>query len=130
MEVDCHSCVEGINPFSGNPCTVCGGDSKIDLLDSEFDQTSHRSAMRLKGFVYSTLLENCLSDGVFWSYKVLECLDTTEHAALTDAQKNGILHILACGKVDLNEGKAGRVRLWNWFDAESTTVANLTALLE
>ena len=69
------------------------------------------------------------NDNLFRSYVVLEELDATEHNALTDTQKNGVLHLLACGIVDLNEGKAGRVRLWNWFGAESTTVANLTALL-
>ena len=66
---------------------------------------------------------------VFHSYEILECLDATEHAGLTTAQKDGVLHLLACGLVDLNDGKAGRVRLRNWFGAESTTVANLTALL-
>ena len=64
------------------------------------------------------------------SHEILEALDPTEHAALTDTQKDGVLHILSCGFVDLNDGKAGKVRLWNWFGAESTTVANLTALLE
>ena len=63
------------------------------------------------------------------SWKVLECLDATEHAALTDTQKDGVLHLLACGQVDLNDGKAGKVRLWNWFGAESTTVANLITLI-
>lgn len=67
---------------------------------------------------------------VFQSYIILECLDATEHGALTDTQKDGILHLLACGLVDLNDGKAGKTRLWNWFGAESTTVANMTALLE
>lgn len=71
-----------------------------------------------------------LPTNVFYSYMILEELDATEHNALTDTQKDGVLHLLACGKVDLNTGKAGRVRLWNWFGAESTTVANLTALLE
>ena len=66
---------------------------------------------------------------VFDSYKVLECLDATEHNGLTDTQKDGVLHLLTCGLVDLNEGKAGRVRLWNWFGGESTTVTNLTELL-
>jgi len=63
------------------------------------------------------------------SYLILECIDPTEHNALTDAQKDGVLHLLACGRVDFNPGKAGVVRFWNWFGAESTTVANLTALL-
>lgn len=66
---------------------------------------------------------------VFHAYEVLECLDATEHDALTNTQKDGVLHLLACGLVDLNDGKAGKVRLWNWFGAESTTVTNLTALI-
>ena len=70
-----------------------------------------------------------LPTNVFYSHEILECLDATEHDALTDTQKDGVLHILACGMVDLNDGKVGRVRLWNWFGAESTTVASLTALL-
>ena len=67
---------------------------------------------------------------VFHSYEILEEIDATEHNGLTDNQKDGVLAILACGLVDLNDGKAGKTRLWNWFGAESTTVANLTALLE
>ena len=67
--------------------------------------------------------------GVFNAYEVLECLDTTEYNALTATKKSGILLLLACGLVDLNDGKAGKTRLWNWFGAESTTVANLTALI-
>ena len=68
-------------------------------------------------------------ENVFESYLILEELDATEHNALTDTQKDGVLHLLACGQVDLNTGKVGRVRLWNWFGAESTTVANLTELI-
>ena len=67
---------------------------------------------------------------VFPSYEILEGLDATEHNSLTDAQKDGVLHILACGQVDLNDGKAGKVRLWSWFGAESTTVAALQALID
>ena len=66
---------------------------------------------------------------VFYSHEILECLDPTEHNALTDAQKEGVLTILSCGMVDMNVGKVGRTRLLNWFGAGSTTVANLTAIL-
>jgi len=79
--------------------------------------------------IRSKLEDLGLVANVFASYKVLECLDATEHAALTDTQKDGVLHLLACSLVDLNDGKAGKTRLWNWFGAESTTVANLTALI-
>ena len=41
---------------------------------------------------------------------------------------HGIL--LSCGYVDLNDGKAGKVRLWNWFGAESDTIAALQALID
>jgi hypothetical protein len=68
-------------------------------------------------------------DNVFHSNTILEELDPSEHAGLTDTQKDGVLTILSCGLVDLNVGKVGRVRLWNWFGAQSTTVASLTALL-
>ena len=69
------------------------------------------------------------STGIFRSYEILEALDVDEYNALTATQKDGVKVLLSCGLVDLNDGKAGRVRLWNWFGAESTTVANLTALL-
>jgi hypothetical protein len=69
-------------------------------------------------------------DKVFDAYVILECLDVTEYNGLTEAQQAGVGMLLNCGKVDLNDGKAGKVRLWNWFGAESTTVANLTALIE
>ena len=91
---------------SVNPCPYCGG---IGYLAEGL----------------TTPPEN-----IFESYLVLECLNATEYTALTDTQKDGVLQLLACGKVDLNTGKVGRVRLWNWFGVESTTVANLTALLE
>lgn len=66
---------------------------------------------------------------VFDSYLILEAIDATEYNALTDVQKDGVKVLLSCGKVDLNTGKAGIVRLTNWFGAESTTVANITALI-
>ncbi len=93
-------------PNDGPECHVCEGTGRV-----------------ISGFI------DIAGENVFHSHVVLEELDATEHAALTAAQKAGVLIILACGMVDLNDGKAGKVRLWNWFGAESTTVANLTALL-
>ena len=89
----------------GPTCGICSGTGKIGLHYLDY------------------------GDNILHAYEILECLDATEHNALTDTQKDGVLAILACGLVDLNDGKAGRVRLWNWFGAGSTTVANLTALL-
>lgn len=116
-----------------NLCPNCGGDG----LDGEdfclpCSGTGYVSSHGVN--LYRRDLQNKVNDlvlpvNVFDSYLVLEELNATEYNALTDAQKDGVLHILACGKVDLNTGKVGRVRLWNWFGVESTTVANLTALL-
>ena len=68
-------------------------------------------------------------ENIFQSYEILECIDSTEHSALTKVQKDGVFIILSCGLVDLNDGKVGKVNLWNLFGTESTTVANLTELL-
>ena len=118
------------------PCNVCNGAGVIYVWNAAVDEDRNfvdpveTSCPYCAGV--GTVITSCvdLGDNIFESYVILEELDATEHNALTDTQKDGILHILACGKVDLNTGKAGRVRLWNWFGAESTTVANLTALLE
>ena len=127
MLIPCGSCENGLD-CNGDPCVVCEGAGAVDLTSPTFTLISNPRVVR--GIVWDALLTNTMMpDNVFRSYEVLECLDATEHAALTDTQKDGVLHLLACGRVDLNDGKAGRVRLWNWFGAESDTVANLTALI-
>ena len=127
MILVCTVCTNGIGS-DGEACNVCGGDGELNLIDDNFPQ--HIQRWKIHGLVWDELLTYITPlTNVFDSYVVLEELDATEHAALTDAQKDGILHLLACGKVDLRDSKAGKVRLWNWFGAESTTVANLTALL-
>jgi hypothetical protein len=102
-------------------CRVCHGTKLLDMSD-----TVECNRCDVNGYVHWGKLE---IDNIIHSYKILECLDATEHNALTDTQKDGVSQILSCGLVDLNDGKVGRVRLWNWFGAESTTVASLTALL-
>ena len=67
---------------------------------------------------------------IFHSHEILEVLDATEYSGLGAGAVAGLNTLLSCGLVDLNDGKAGKTRLWNWFGAESTTVANLTAILE
>jgi len=130
MLVQCSVCNNGTGS-DGNPCSICEGVGEVDLTSSRFPHLSKHWV--IQGVVWDamlTKLDTIVYDtNVFKSYQVLECLDTTEHAALTDGEKDGIKHLLMCGRVDLNDGKAGKVRLWNWFGAESTTVANLTALL-
>jgi hypothetical protein len=90
--------------------------------DDVCQQCSGTGKMKLRWLDYG--------ENIFPSYQILECLDSTEYAALTAANKTTVLVVLSCGFVDLNAGKAGRVRLVNAFGAGSTTVASLTALLE
>ena len=106
-------------------CSTCGGSGEIEAT---FGMTEgHRLAMF--NMVTELITNTAMPSGVFRAYHVLECLDATELAALTDTQKDGVFYILACGLVDLNDGKVGKTRFWDWFGAESTTVANLTELL-
>ncbi len=67
--------------------------------------------------------------GIFHSHIILEAIDETEYDALSDSQRASLQLLLQCGMVDLNDGKAGKTRFWTWFDSESTTRANLAALL-
>ena len=115
------------SPLEGGdrPCPVCLGHGEFSEIHGNIRGVE---VVALELLRIIRIIQN--ESGVFNSYIIIEELDATEHNALTDTQKDGVLHLLACGKVDLNTGKAGRVRLWNWFGEESTTVANLTALLE
>ena len=119
MDITCSSCVDGTNS-AGDPCTYCEGTGMINI-------TKCTSMNTLHPIVYNRLV---VPIAVFRSYEVLECLDPTEHAALTDGEKEGVNILLMCGRVDLNDGKVGKVRLWNWFGGESTTVAALQALID
>jgi hypothetical protein len=102
-------------------CSRCNGE-KVEVVTAI--ASTEENARIMFG------LEEGESDNIFESYVVLECLDATEWSALTSTQKDGVKAILMCGLVDLNDGKAGKTRLWNWFGSESTTIANITALLE
>jgi len=103
-------------------CSRCIGSG----IDDNIDPPDTCSVCSGSGYFDAYLIADPAN--VFSSYIILEELDATEYASLTDTEKDGVLHLLACGKVDLNDGKVGKVRLWNWFGTESTTVANLTAL--
>ena len=104
-------------------CEICRGNAVIPTLTGDIDC----SACEPTGDNPWGTLET--APNVFDAYLVLECIDITEFSGLTEAQQSGVKLLLSCGQVDLNEGKAGKVRLWNWFGEESDTVANLTELL-
>ena len=119
IESTCYKC-RGTGEYLGSTCHRCGGIGK---------HTPNRWYTMTLGYVeniYSILYPG----NVFRSYQVLECLDETEYDALSDSNKASLQFLLQCSMVDLNDGKAGRVRLWNWFGAESITVAALQALID
>lgn len=124
--------------FLYKECDRCGGDGQLPNNEVGFngevvepDPEDIYSCPKCDGTgqVLIGSFELKLS-GIYNAYEVLEAIDVTEYNALTDVQKDGVKMLLCCGEVDLNDGKAGKVRLWNWFGAESDTVANLTALME
>ena len=63
------------------------------------------------------------------THLIIENTDTTEYNALSDANKSAYLMVIACGKVDLTDGMEIRTKLWNMFDDQSTTRANIITLL-
>lgn len=119
----CDNC-GGDGIINGETCSVCNGTGQVPLSTCTHAHTEWNVKYLVDAI--DTISER---NNVFLSHHILEALDITEHNALTDGEKEGVLLLLSCGRVDLNDGKAGKVRLWNWFGAESTTVANLTALI-
>ena len=109
-------------------CRGCNGSKTVDeYSDGEVVGTRNCNACNGSGKMELGWLED--ESNIFHSYQVLECLDLTEYNSLSDSQKSGVLLLLCCGLVDLNDGKFGKVRLLNWFGAESTTVSNLIELI-
>ena len=117
--VSCH----GTGQIGGVSCALCGGDGERDAFAVWGMTEAHKISM------FQIIANHVLATNVFHSYEVEPCLDGTEYNALTDTQKEGVKIILSCGRVDLSDGASMKTRLWNWFGAESTTVANLTALI-
>ena len=52
MLLNCDVCESGTGS-DGNPCGVCGGDGKIDLLDPAFGRMSLSASMQ--GFLWNTV---------------------------------------------------------------------------
>ena len=63
------------------------------------------------------------------THHILECTTASEYTALSAANKDAYRQIISCGEVDLSDGTGIRTKLWNMFDENSTTRANLITLL-
>ena len=70
-----------------------------------------------------------LPSGCFNSNEVYGAIDHAEYVALSSPNEEYVNAITSLGIVDLNEGSRARTVLWNLFDSESTTRANLIVLI-
>ena len=63
------------------------------------------------------------------TFNIIDNTDSTEYNALSDANKDAYKMIVSSGVVDLSDGTSIRTKLWNMFDDQSTTRANIITLL-
>jgi len=69
-----------------------------------------------------------LPDGVFPTYKLVECINADEYQALTVVKKDAVSLIVSCGTADLKEGKI-RLLLDGIFPMGTQTHANILSLV-
>ena len=86
-------------------CTHCGGTHKLAIGTNE------------------------LSEGLYQTYQITECVDDTEYAALSASQKSIFALIMSLGVIDLSEGMQIRNKLWTMFGDGTTTRDNLEELV-
>lgn len=105
-------------------CHICGGDGIWGTPDNPEEEcySCHGAGKVEFGALY-------LADNVFFAYKILDCLNTSEYNALTNNQKDAVKIILSSGFVNLADGATAKTRLWNFFDEESATRTALEALI-
>jgi hypothetical protein len=108
LEKRCPHCVgsTGLMP-NGSECFYCHGDGteEVGIITIE------------------------LPSGVFDSMVVYEAIDQDEFEALSSPHEQWVSGMLGCGTVDLNEGSRAKTFLWDQFDEESITRANLISLI-
>lgn len=68
-------------------------------------------------------------DNIVYAHEIYDATDQTDYDNLSDGDEEAYAAILAMGILDLSGGTRTRTKLWDMFDGESTTRANLIALL-
>ena len=129
MVITCPFCDgDGTYPES-QTCSGCGGDGEVDTTNPEVLAMSREAQLTIQYQVLDELETKLPGTNVFWSYQIWGATDQTEYQALSAGGKTNYNNIVHMGTVDLNTGTTSRAVLWNLFDSESTTRANLLALL-
>jgi hypothetical protein len=109
-------------------CPRCFGDGSY-YRDNPGGQILVDPCQTCDGNGYLLLSYTTLPQGVFAGYVVYEAIDDAEYRGLSSPNEEYVETLLAPGAVDLNDGSRARTVLWSLFDSESTTRANLLALL-
>jgi hypothetical protein len=94
-------------------CAVCGGDGWVET--DRIDITTITDKLEL----FTNLSPTC---------KVGSCMNNTEYLALSDAAKDGVKIVLACGFVDMRDGQWARTTLFSIFGVNSLTRSSLIAM--
>ena len=57
------------------------------------------------------------------TYRVLDCLDTTEYVSLSAVQKTVLGLIVSAGKINFSDNSKAKILLWDIFDENTITGA-------
>lgn len=104
-------------------CDRCGGDGVAPGQENPEDPCTQCDG---EGYYPITRL----NVNVLFSYEIADALDITEYNALSAKNKASLHIILSLVFVSLIDGTNSRATLWSLFDENSTTRANLIALLD
>jgi DnaJ-class molecular chaperone len=116
--------------FRNDICSRCNGDGIAIVIVGETPTEIECPTCDGAGYVLERLSRtHLMADGIVHTYEIMEATDASEYNALSDANKDAYRQIVSCGIVNLADGTALRGKMWNMFDSESTTRANIIELL-
>lgn len=111
-------------------CQNCHGTGKQGIPPDETDceRCDGVGEINADGFIGNIKERVELFANLSPTCKVASCIDFTEYAALTDAQKDKVKIVLSCGFVDMRDGQWTRTILFTIFNEASATRIALIAM--